>query len=281
MSSSADHLVSVVMPAYNAAPYIGEAIRSVIGQTWPHWELIVVNDGSTDGTAEVVRSFTDPRIHMVEQTNAGVSSARNKALDEARGAFVVFLDADDRLPPNSLKARVEALLAHPHAAFADGDVLAWDHATGALGPLHRPRYTGPPFDRLMRMDPSIFFGPSWMVRRSAIGGTRLPVGMTHAEDLAFYLVLARRGDYVACGEPVLHYRRGHGSAMSDLDGLDRGYMALYHHAMALDPPATGEQLGRLWRRIRRVMTLSYLKGGRPMDALRTALRARPNAPRRP
>ena len=80
-------LVSVIIPAYNAARYLHTTIRSVLLQTYPELEVIVVDDGSTDGTASLARNFTDPRIQVVQQPNAGVSAARNRGLDLAKGAL--------------------------------------------------------------------------------------------------------------------------------------------------------------------------------------------------
>lgn len=274
-------LISIIMPAYNAARTIGEAIRSVQQQSWTHWELIVVDDGSTDRTAEVVEAVHDARIHLQRQPNAGVSAARNRGLDVARGVFVAFLDADDSYPPNSLRARAERLMARPEAAFADGAVMALDDRSGALSPRHSPTFQGDPFPLLMAMDRRVFFGPSWMIRRTAIGETRLPMGMTHAEDLAFCLSLARRGIYVATPEVVLHYRTGHASAMSDLKGLHRGYRQLYLHAAYLAPPPEAAALQALWERIRTVMWRSYLKAARPWDALRVLFERPPAHPGSP
>lgn len=88
-------MVSVIMPVYNVEKYVGESIRSVLDQTYADWELIVINDGSTDNTANVVRSFTDPRIRLINQANEGVSAARNHGIQEARGDYIAFLDGDD------------------------------------------------------------------------------------------------------------------------------------------------------------------------------------------
>lgn len=90
-------LVSVIMPAYNAEKYIASSIRSVIDQTYSHWELIVVDDGSTDRTAEIVRDLspTDERITLVYQQNGGQASARNTGIKNSRGDLIAFLDADD------------------------------------------------------------------------------------------------------------------------------------------------------------------------------------------
>src|ERR1044071_2240111 len=101
--------VSVIIPAYNAEKYIKDTIDSVKAQTYPDWEIIVVNDGSTDGTPDLVNKEEDHRIKMISQSNGGVSSARNNGLKQAIGEYVVFLDADDLLTTGFLAARVNCL----------------------------------------------------------------------------------------------------------------------------------------------------------------------------
>jgi glycosyltransferase involved in cell wall biosynthesis len=95
-------LVSVIMPAYNAERFIAEAIESVLAQTYPHWELIIVDDGSTDTTPDIVVRFNDPRIKVIRQANKGEGGARNTGLDVAQGEFIGFLDADDAYLSNAL-----------------------------------------------------------------------------------------------------------------------------------------------------------------------------------
>ena len=96
--------ISIVIPAYNAGPYLIDSITSVINQSFTLWELIVVDDGSTDNTAEIVNPFlTDERITLIRQTNKGVSAARNAGIKAARGRFITFLDADDYYYPNNLQ----------------------------------------------------------------------------------------------------------------------------------------------------------------------------------
>lgn len=90
-----DSLVSVIMPAYNAEKTIGRAIESVLQQTYSNWELIIVNDGSTDTTLEVVSKYKDSRLKVVNQTNTGLSGARNAGLDSAKGDYITFIDSDD------------------------------------------------------------------------------------------------------------------------------------------------------------------------------------------
>jgi glycosyltransferase involved in cell wall biosynthesis len=105
--------VSVIMPAYNAARFIGEALQSVLQQTFQDFEIIVVDDGSTDDTARVVAGIGDPRIRYVYQENGGPSSARNHGLRLATGSFIAFLDADDVWEPAFLERMLSHLRTHP------------------------------------------------------------------------------------------------------------------------------------------------------------------------
>lgn len=99
-------LISVVTPAYNSEHFIRECIASVAAQAFSDWEMIVVDDGSIDGTAQVVAGFSsvDSRIRLVSKSNGGVSSARNAGLEAAHGRYVVFLDSDDEMPPYAMTA---------------------------------------------------------------------------------------------------------------------------------------------------------------------------------
>lgn len=114
--------VSIITPVYNGERFIAQAIESVLAQTYPHWELIVVDDGSTDNTREVVARFTDPRIRYVYQENRGQAAALNHGLELARGEYVTTLDADDWLTPTSFQDRATYLDAHAEfdAVYCDG-----------------------------------------------------------------------------------------------------------------------------------------------------------------
>jgi len=102
-------LVSIVIPAYNAENFIEETIQSIYRQTYPDWEMIIVNDGSKDNTLDIINSILDERIKIINQQNAGVAVARNRGLSEAKGEYVVFFDADDVMSDDFLTARVNAL----------------------------------------------------------------------------------------------------------------------------------------------------------------------------
>src|SRR5437763_14589481 len=106
--------VSVIIPAFNAELYIGAAIQSVISQSFQDWDLIVVNDGSTDATPTIVSDFArrDPRIRLINQQNGKLAKARNSGIAAASGEFIAFLDADDVWVPDKLEKQVNAFYAH-------------------------------------------------------------------------------------------------------------------------------------------------------------------------
>lgn len=98
-------LVSIITPCYNGAKYIGETIDSVISQTYPDWEMIIVDDGSKDNSAQIVREYAekDSRITLVQQENAGSAAARNNGIRRAEGQYIALLDADDLWHPDFLE----------------------------------------------------------------------------------------------------------------------------------------------------------------------------------
>ena len=145
-------MVSIMMPAYNAAPYIRAAIDSVLAQSYSNWELIVVDDGSSDGTGDFAASIGDPRIHLVRQQNLGEASARNAALRMCRGEFLAFLDADDVFYPEHLQATAAYLSEHAGCGgvYTDGDEL--DEAGKRLAPIslrRRGPYEGDIFEQVV------------------------------------------------------------------------------------------------------------------------------------
>jgi len=108
-------LVSVVIPLYNKEPHIKKAIDSVLAQKVQDFEIIIVDDGSTDKSARVVKSLTDPRIRLIQQENAGVSAARNRGIEEAKADLIAFLDADDEWTPGFLETVLRLREKYPQA----------------------------------------------------------------------------------------------------------------------------------------------------------------------
>jgi glycosyltransferase involved in cell wall biosynthesis len=129
--------VSVVIPCYNHAHFLAQAIESVLAQSYSNFEIIVVDDGSTDNTAEVANGYST--VHYIYQENAGRSAARNTGLQHSRREFLVFLDADDRLLPHALQRGVSCMREHPECAFVSGHCRVID-SNGAILPSPRQRW---------------------------------------------------------------------------------------------------------------------------------------------
>lgn len=119
-------LVSIIIPTYNYGKYLSGAIESCLGQSYGNLEVIVIDDGSTDGTGEMVKNIGDPRVLYHRQENRGVSAARNRGLKEAKGDFIVFLDADDRLTEDSIDVRLAVMLEDGDIDFVTSTTFSMD-----------------------------------------------------------------------------------------------------------------------------------------------------------
>lgn len=178
------------MPCYNAAAHLPRSIGSVVAQSFADWELIAVNDGSTDNTLSWLQSHDDARLRIHTQSNKGVSTARNTGLAMAQGHFVAFLDADDTWSPDFLALMVSALQNRPDAVLA---YCGWQNIgpSEALGePFIPPDYETP--DKAQ----TLFAGCRWpihavLLRNDALKSTRgFQSHLTNAEDYALWLELA-------------------------------------------------------------------------------------------
>jgi glycosyltransferase involved in cell wall biosynthesis len=113
-------LVSMIAALHNKGPYVAETIRSVLAQTMPDWEMIVVENGSSDNGPEIVRQFSDRRVRLAVSPRQGPGAARNVGLVQATGEWILFLDADDLLTPHFLEERLGLLIDHPQADLLVG-----------------------------------------------------------------------------------------------------------------------------------------------------------------
>lgn len=118
MRANSIPVVSVVIPMYNVEKYIEQSINSVLKQTYHHFELILVDDGSTDNTLNLINNFDDPRIRVIRQANRGLSGARNTGIDAARGGYVALLDADDYWAPTKLTKHIKHLNSNPKVGIS-------------------------------------------------------------------------------------------------------------------------------------------------------------------
>ena len=265
-------VVSVIMAAFNVESYLYQSIESLIKQSHHDWELIIVNDGSSDKTSDIAKSFNDSRIRYCEQDNQGVSSARNLGLGLMTGDYFCFLDADDAMPQDSIKTRLDVFQQYPDISFVDGVVVYMNEDMKPTGKQYVPSFKGDPYNELLQLNRTCYFGNTWMIKRERDVYYRFNQQMSHAEDLFFYLTIAKGRKYSYTESPVLYYRERKNSAMKDLAGLEQGYFYLLRivkEELQLDPVT----FKALKKRIIRIMFLSHLFDGRdPYSAARSLFR---------
>ena len=218
-------LVSVIIPCYNQGHFLGEAIESTLAQTYPHLEVLVVDDGSTDNIAAVIARY--PGVRCLRQENQGLSAARNTGLRHSIGERIVFLDADDRLMPNAIEVGLACLKEHPECAFVYGRsrFMAFD-GSSFQGPP-QPRVKGNYYLALLQGCP-IFATGSVMYRREIfeLVGDFEPA-LSPAADYDLYYRIARQFPIHGHGETIAEYRK-HGTSMTR-----SGEMMLKYNLMAL------------------------------------------------
>ena len=178
-------LVTVIIGVYNAERYLAEAIESVLAQTHPAVEVIVVDDGSTDASGRIAEGY-GVRVRCIRQENGGMAAARNRAIPEARGSYLSFLDADDRFPPDKLRNQLAVFEAEPELDVVYGHVtefLSPDLDDAALALLRMPEHDVPwPTPNLMLVrresflrvglfstDLKVGIGVDWYARANELG----------------------------------------------------------------------------------------------------------------
>lgn len=221
MNAECDALVSVVVPVYNCRPYLASCLESALAQTYPALEVIVVDDGSTDGSAELLAAFAG-RIRVVAQRNAGAAAARNLGASHARGSFLAFLDSDDTWDPEKTAAQVALLQRHPRAVATYCDHRTIDAAgqlTGYSEALDAPRSSGRIVEDLLHgvriKSPTLV-----MLRRQVfedVGG--FDPTLRYAEDHDLFIRLALAGPVLYQVDTLASYRV-HDASLSFAAGAD-------------------------------------------------------------
>jgi glycosyltransferase involved in cell wall biosynthesis len=246
-------LVTVVIPTWNRLPLLRQAVASVVAQTYPAWELVVVDDGSTDGTAAWVRSLGDARISVVEgPRRAHVGRLRNAGVRAGSGTLVAFLDSDDAWLPGKLEAQVSAMRA-AGARWCYGRYEVMD-AEGRPAPRRAGEFRAlsGPIARDLLLDRADVFVGTLLVERALFdeaGGFSEDPRVVRREDWELHVRLAMRADSLALDQTLARVR-DHGArttaGMTDVHTLT---LATYDAFLETSPPA---DLARLARRGRAV-----------------------------
>ena len=182
--------VTVLMAAYNAAEYVGPAIESVLGQTYADFELLVVDDGSTDSTVEIVRSFADPRVRLLSlEQNSGAAHARNHGMRAARADLIAILDADDIAYPERLEHQVAYMDDHPGCSLLGGAFDLIDGSGSIQGTVLSPCETGMIRWRLLTRN-VIGHSTVMLRRRDALAAGGYPEDLRNGQDYALWSAMA-------------------------------------------------------------------------------------------
>lgn len=256
-------LVSAIIPAYNAAAFLAEAVGSVRAQTHRAIEIIVVNDGSTDNTREVVQGLGDGIVY-VEQPNSGPAAARNTGIRRARGEFIAFLDADDLWQPTKVEKQLAAFAAHPGAALVYTQMVNFSLERGREPrPFPAEVSSGRIFERLLVENLILLSGA--MIRADVlreVGG--FDEGLITAEDTNLWLKIARRHEIRGLDE-VLVLRRKHGDNISDNLDVPIGTLANLDRIVEMFPdtaPAVNPAMKEAYRARGKALIADYFHGGR-------------------
>lgn len=216
-------VVSVLMPVYQAAPYVVAAVESILAQSLRELELVIVDDGSTDGTGELCAAIAarDPRVVLVRASHEGIVAALNRGLALARGRYLARMDGDDVALPERLAAQLRHLDAHPDVVALGTAVEVIDPEGRPLGPIVHPTTHEEIERELLRGHGSINH-PSVVMRTDAVravGGYRS--AFEYVEDQDLFLRLGERGRLANLAAPLLHHREHLGSVCKNRQGEQR------------------------------------------------------------
>lgn len=238
--------VSVVITTYNHAHFLRDALASVMAQTTPAHEVIVVDDGSTDNPANVLAPF--PAVKLIQQSNAGLAAARNTGLVAARSTYVLFLDADDLLAPHAIAAGLAAIEAVPQAAFVYGGHRLVDEKGNPTRTRFDP-IDGDPFAAMLKMN-LIGMHATVLYRREILveaGGFNVQLRL--CEDYDVYLKLARKHVIASHPAVIADYRKHANNVSNDHASMLKAVLAV--HASHRPQKSDNQRLQRAWAEGRR------------------------------
>lgn len=201
-------IVSIITPAYNAATTLKACVESIRRQTLTNWEHIIIDDGSTDGTLELVQSIAekDPRVQVIRQSNAGQATARNVGISMTRGKFVALLDADDVALPQRLELQVAFLNAQPDIDVLGGAIINVTNTGAHLGvgrlPADHHKLVADIYRRCPFYTSTVMAKPSFF---HALGGFNQ--SLRRAQDYDLWLRGYQHFRYHNLQEPLVYYRR--------------------------------------------------------------------------
>lgn len=209
--------VTVIIATYNAIAYLPSTVDSVIQQTFTDFEVLIVDDGSTDETVEWVSKLVDPRVRLISQANQGVAVARNQGIASAQGEYVAFLDADDLWEPTKLEKQVKCLEENPLVGLVNTSIVNIDEQGKPLGAVNASDVEGNVLKYIVEEN-LILCGSAPMVRRSCLEAVEgFDRNLLSAEDWDLWIRLAARYEFAVIREPLVLYRQHFNSKSNNIE----------------------------------------------------------------
>lgn len=240
---SAEPLISVVIPAFDAAATLDETLRSVRGQSWNALEVVIVDDGSRDATAEIAERHVaaDPRVKLIRTANAGVAAARNLGWQSAQSELIAFIDADDVWARDKLRRQMAALeAAGSETGLVYSRYAQIDAASRVIYLDTAPVHEGEVFEKLMHGN-FVGNGSAALVRRTALEQARgfepalRAAGAQGCEDILFYLRVAQHWRFGVVPQPDIGYRLLPQAMSADLARMFRSWLLVRKEILASHP----------------------------------------------
>lgn len=197
--------VSILMPVYNAEKYLIEAIDSILNQTFRDWELIIINDGSTDRSRELLSQIADNRVIIVDnETNLGLINTLNKGINLCKGEYIARMDADDISTPERIEKQVQFMDSHPHHIMCGTNALVIDNSGKVTGKIRN--LTNNQLLQINFLFSNPFIHPSMMIRRDILKNNPYDKQYKHIEDYELWCRIALLGEVANLEEDLLLYR---------------------------------------------------------------------------
>lgn len=265
-------LVSVVIPTYNYGNLVSVAVDSVLAQTYPHVEIIVVDDGSTDDTRQRLQPYGDKIVYHYQE-NAGLSAARNKGISLARGRFIALLDSDDAFHPEKLRFQVAYLQTHPHVNLVGTDCFSDEPLRWPPLPESEPDEVSQDVTLDQLVIKSRFSPSSVLARRECFDSEGLfDIGLKSVEDRDLWIRLAAQSPIATIRLPLTWYRLTPGSMSKNAEKMERCERLVLERAFQMP------QLKRRWLLRQKAIGLAFysaaymhLASGSPRVAWRRML----------
>lgn len=226
--------VSVVIPAYNAMQYLPETLESVLKQTFTDFEVLIVNDGSSDNVIDWVSQVKDPRVKLISQTNQGLSGARNTGILNAQGEYVAFLDADDLWESSKLEKQVRCLNDNPEVGLVHTPMILVDEHGKSTGRVISSDAEGNVFKELLQRN--FIACPSVIVRRSCFETVGVfNRSLRSIEDWDMWIRIASRYTFAVIKEPLSYYRQHTNNMSKNWQVMGQAFQQVIEESFQLAP----------------------------------------------